>query len=160
MKRRAALIVFLSSITGCIGLVPSDGSSIPSLPAVVTDFTFDLPPNVDQDPQAKPEITVDQSKREVFVEGVLYVGSNKCFEAKIGDVTYTDSTSHLTIRVVPGKSDQHPDNSLLNRSCTDVLSPDGYSISLRVTDDVEKITVRESSKGFEDRSASVSFQKF
>jgi hypothetical protein len=79
-------------------------------------------------PEDAPVVTFDGDA--VRVVGRIAVGSSECKEASLAGVEYDESADELTVTVTDGKSPDHPDNSIFNRSCSDDMSSDGYEVTV------------------------------
>lgn len=157
MNRRFVLATltmpFASGVAGCFEQVASTGSDPLSVPDPVLELEFEIV-DAGRAPEADPSISFDEETGEATIDGTLWVGSRKCKEATITDVSLDESEGMIRFVVTDGKSDDHPDNRPLGGSCDDAMSADGYRIATEVTDDVPAISVVERDAEETERSAS------
>lgn len=159
MNRRTLLtsIATLPAIglAGCIDQLASNNSDSISLPDPVSELEFQIT-DTNFNPEDDPSISFNKNTGEVTIKGTIWVGSNKCKEAILNDVSYNESDMSIEINISHGKSDKHPDNKLLGGSCDEAMSADGYKAKLSVENEVQTITVIESDAEGNKQRASAS----
>ncbi|QRV16958.1 hypothetical protein JMJ58_08870 [Haloterrigena salifodinae] len=157
MNRRTLLAstATLSSIgfAGCLDQLAATDSDSPSLPAAVSELEFEIT-DTDLDPRDDPVISVLEETGEATVEGAIWVGSKKCKEATLADVSADESDGSVELRISHGKSDDHPDNRLLGGSFDEAMSADGYEATIAIDDVVQTVTVLERDAEGNSRRAS------
>lgn len=160
MDRREALLTagLLPFVSGCLSHIFSGGTPDTTLPDGVTSLDFEIRDQVTRDPELDPTIQINELTNDITVTGSLFVGSSKCNEAALGSTTFAPETATLEVHIKPGKSADHPDNSLFATSCTEDMSADEYWIQIRVTDAVRTIHVLETDAKDETRSATASVE--
>ncbi len=117
-----SLAIFPSvGLAGCLDQLAATSSDSTSLPDPVSELEFEIT-DTDFDPRADPVISFPEEADEATVEGTIWVGSKKCNEATLTDVSFDRADGSVELRISPGKSDEHPNNRLLGGSCDDVSS--------------------------------------
>ncbi|ELZ22560.1 hypothetical protein C477_04159 [Haloterrigena salina JCM 13891] len=158
MDRRTLLsrAATLSSIgfTGCLDRPAATDSDSRSLPAAVSDLEFEIT-DTDLDPRDEPAISVTEETGEATVEGAIWVGSKKCKEATLADISADESDGSVELRLSHGKSGDHPDNRLLGGSCDEAMSADGYEVTMSIDEEVRTIAVVERDADGNERKAAI-----
>jgi len=131
MNRRTVLSALGAGVPLITGCVSQGGGTTPSSSSAdsITNESFRIlgPDSGPEDPSKPPRVTFDSGANQVRVTGRLWVGSEKCKEAKLESIVYNAAKDHLSVVVTDGKSDSHPDNQPLGiGSCDDAMSSDGY----------------------------------
>lgn len=146
MNRRTLLsslaIAPSAGLAGCLGRLAATGSDSVSLPNPVSELEFEIT-DTGFDPRDDPGISFTEETSEATVKGTIWVGSKKCNEATLTDVSFDGTNDSIKLHIGSGKSDKHPDNRLLGGACDEAMSADGYQIDISVEDRVQAITVTE-----------------
>ncbi|WP_139136084.1 hypothetical protein [Haladaptatus sp. W1] len=151
MKRRVFLSVTALALgSGClnIGGTAEGFDSIADYEFTIYESSFDRTTNF-PGPTEQPIVSFKPESKQVIVRGALFVGSSTCNKADLKDVSYSETSQTLTVKV--GSTDT---SSWFSGSCTGDESADAYRLVVTMKEQLPT-TVRVKQTGSSAKSVTV-----